>query len=136
MKWTQIHRHDFPPYVKETFNNYLRMKRLPVFVLFICLSFNIFGQTTDIVIKGTISYITTQNVYVKFENTEGLHIGDTLFISRNNILLPALTVNNLSTISCVGTPVGQVSLLVSTPIFGKIKVEKKPDKAHLPLSLR
>ena len=129
MKWTQIHRHDFPPYVKETFNNYLRMKRLLVFVLFICLSFNIFGQTTDIVIKGTISYITTQNVYVKFENTEGLHIGDTLFISRNNILLPALTVNNLSTISCVGTPVGQVSLLVSTPIFGKIKVEKKPDKA-------
>lgn len=105
------------------------MKILLFLLLFICLSLNIFGQASDVVLKGSISYITSQNVYVKFENTDGIQIGDTLFIARNNILIPVLTVNNLSTISCVGTPVGQVSLSISTPIFGKIKVEKMQKEA-------
>ena len=104
------------------------MKALSFFVLFICLVINTFGQTTNVILKGSISYITSQNVYVKFEHTEGIQIGDTLFIARNNVLIPALTVNNLSSISCVGTPVGQVSLSLTTPIFGKIKVEKKQDE--------
>lgn len=98
-------------------------------LLFICLSLNIFGQSTEIILKGTISYITSQNVYVKFDNTEGIHIGDSLFVARNNILIPVLTVNNLSSISCVGTPVSQVPLSISTPIFVKIKVEKKQDES-------
>ncbi|NEW84061.1 MAG: hypothetical protein GZ094_17070 [Mariniphaga sp.] len=105
------------------------MKELLFFIFFICLSLNIFGQTSDAILKGSISYITSQNVYVKFENTDGIHMGDTLFIARNNVFIPALTVNNLSSISCVGTPVGEVSLSISTPIFGKIKVEKKLEEA-------
>ncbi len=101
------------------------MKQLLFLILFYCLSLNIFGQTTDVILKGSISYITSQNIYVKFENTEGIHMGDTLFIARNNVFIPALIVNNLSTISCVGIPVGQVTLSISNPIFGKIKVEKR-----------
>jgi hypothetical protein len=104
------------------------MKALLFFLLFICLSLNIFGQTTDIVLKGSISYITSQNVYAKFENTDGIHIGDTLYVARNNVLIPALTVNNLSSISCVGSPIGQISLSLTTPIFGKRKLEKKQDE--------
>lgn len=94
-------------------------------ILFICLSVNSFGQTSENIIKGSVSYITSQNVYVKFESTGGLKVGDTLYIARNNILIPVLTINNLSSVSCVGTPVGQTSITVTTPIFGKSRVEKK-----------
>jgi hypothetical protein len=101
-----------------------------LFVTFsICLTINIFAQTYDSVLKGSISYITSQNVYVKFENTYGIHIGDTLFVARNNVLIPVLTVNNLSSVSCVGSPIGQSTLSITTPVFGKIKAEKKKDEA-------
>ncbi|HEY3388135.1 MAG TPA: hypothetical protein VGK38_01080, partial [Prolixibacteraceae bacterium] len=112
------------PFVKI----YSLVKAVVFFLLFMCISMNIFGQTSEVVLKGTISYITSQNVYVKFDNTEGIHVGDTLFIARNNVLIPVLTVNNISTISVVGTPVGEVTLSISTPVFGRVKVEKKPEK--------
>ncbi len=130
MRRNPIHRNEF----SCTSGNHLRkiiplMKALLFVLLFICLSLNIFGQTSDVVLKGSISYITSQNVYVKFENTDGIHMGDTLFIARNNVFIPALIVNNLSSISCVGTPTGQVTLSISTPIFAKIKVEKMQEEA-------
>lgn len=97
-------------------------------ILLIGLCDNIFAQNSVTIIKGTISYISTGNVYVKFENTERIKVGDTLFVARNNILFPALTVKSLSSVSCVGMPVGQISLSISTPIFGKVIVDKKQDE--------
>ena len=130
MKGTPIYQNEFTSMYRQTFfKNYLRMKGLFFFFMFICLNINSFGQTSDAILKGSISYITSQNVYVKFENTEGIHMGDTLFIARNNEFIPVLKVNNLSSISCVGTPVGEVSLSISNPIFAKIKIEKKQEEA-------
>jgi len=105
------------------------MKVILFTIISILLTINTFAQTYDTVLKGSISYITSQNVYVKFENTAGIHIGDTLFIARNNVLIPVLTVNNLSSVSCVGSPIGQSPLSITTPVFGKIRVEKKKDEA-------
>ena len=104
------------------------MKLVLSVLLFIILALNSYGQISETVLKGTISYITTQNVYVKFDQTAGIKVGDTLFIARNNVLIPILTVNNLSSVSCVGMPVGQNVLTVSTPIFAKIRMEKKQDE--------
>ncbi len=104
------------------------MKTLLFVQFFICLSLNNFGQTTEKILKGSVSYISSQSVYVNFENTEGIRIGDTLFIARNNVLIPVITVSNLSSISCVGTLIGNITLTVSTPIFGKTRTEKKPDE--------
>ena len=104
------------------------MKVFSFIIIAICLTSNIFAQTNEVIIKGTISYISSQNVYVKFENTEGIRVGDTLFVARNNILIPVLKVNNLSSVSIVGSIIGLLSLSISTPIFGKSRVEKKNDK--------
>ena len=72
----------------------------------ICIIFSLIltGQTTDEVLNGTVSYITSQNIYVKFPTTESIKEGDTLFITKNGILEPAMRVTNLSSISCVCEP--------------------------------
>lgn len=55
-------------------------------------------------IKGTVSYVTSQNVYVKFLSTTGLEKGDTLMAAREGRQVPALLIENLSSISCVCRP--------------------------------
>ena len=97
-------------------------------ILSVCLTSTIYAQTNEIIVKGTISYLSSQNVYVKFESTDGIQVGDTLFVARNNVLIPALKVSSLSSVSCVGSLIGLITLTISTPIFGKIKVEKKKEK--------
>ena len=104
------------------------MKAILFVILFICLSFNIFGQTFDGILKGSVSYITTQNVYVKFENTAGMQSGDTLFIARNNILIPVLIINNLSSVSCVSSIIGNNTISISTPVFGKKRADVKKEE--------
>jgi hypothetical protein len=54
--------------------------------------------------EGTISYVTSNNVYVRFSDTEHLSNGDTLLILQNDDLIPALIVTNKSSISAVCTP--------------------------------
>lgn len=59
----------------------------------------IIGQDSAIQEIGEVSFITSNNVYVKFENTEYIQIGDTLVMQ--NTQLPCLIVNNKSSTSCV-----------------------------------
>lgn len=108
--------------------NYFRMKALLFISFFSCLGLNSFGQTSGNILKGSVSYISSENVYVKFESTGGLQVGDTLFIARNNVLIPVLIINNLSSISVVGTPIGPNSFTVTTPLFGKTRLGIKPDE--------
>jgi len=104
------------------------MKIRLLILSFVCLfSLSTFGQGSTSIVKGAVSYLSGQNVYVKFESTSGLQVGDTLFIARNNILLPILTISNLSSISCVGNLIGNNPLSLTTPIFGKKRVETKPN---------
>jgi len=39
---------------------------------------------------GTVTYKSSQNIYVKFTGTEGISAGDTLFIKKNNLFEPAV----------------------------------------------
>ena len=97
-----------------------RMKQLLIIIsLGLCLT--AFGQNSDDVIKGNVTYISTQNVYVQFVNTDGFHIGDTLFILKNNELQPALIINNMSSISCVGSLIDGNILAVTNPVYAKKK---------------
>jgi len=54
--------------------------------------------------QGNVSYISAQNIYIKFENTSDIDIGDTLFIRKNNQFIPAIKVEHRSSTSCAGTP--------------------------------
>ncbi len=101
------------------------MKLILLFIS-ICISTLVFGQSTDYISKGNVSFISSEHVYVQFVNTGGIQIGDTLFLLQNKIYMPVLIVKNLSTISCACVPVGNILLSVTNQVLAKIKIDITP----------
>ncbi len=60
----------------------------------LALSFFLFAgsralEAQAVLETGTVSYVSSQNVYVKFSSTEGINIGDTLFLKNGeNLVCP------------------------------------------------
>ena len=75
---------------------------------------NVHGQET---MEGKVTYITSQHVYVKFPTMEEISEGDTLFVRQGLKEVPALLVKNLSSISCVCTPLISRAFKVSDPVY-------------------
>lgn len=69
--------------------------------------------------KGTVSYVSSQNIYVKFSSTKGISIGDTLFLKKAEKMIPALAVNNKSSTSCVCSKLVADTIRVSVEIYAK-----------------
>lgn len=90
-------------------------------MFFVLSGISLKGQTQSIPEEGTISYITTQNVYVKFSSTKNIAIGDTLYVKKGEELIAALKVNNLSSISCVCTPISNLTFKVSDAVMAQTK---------------
>ena len=94
-----------------------------LYILFLILSVNLLAQTqSDTLITGTVSFISSQNVYVKFDNTDGIDNGDTLFVKDGSILTPTILVNHKSSTSCAGTSLNEISLKVNDPVFAFIEI--------------
>ncbi|MFT3753818.1 MAG: hypothetical protein QM800_13395 [Paludibacter sp.] len=88
-----------------------------------CITLNTFSQSNTVEVKGNVSFISSQFVYVKFVNTEGIQTGDTLFILKNNILKPALVVKSFSSISCACTPIKGNVLSVTNELMARKRIE-------------
>jgi hypothetical protein len=74
--------------------------------------------------QGTISFVSSQHIYVKFKSTDSMSVGDTLYTVSSGALMPALTIINLSSTSCVCTRLSAVNFTVGNPIFAKIMVKR------------
>jgi len=106
------------------------MNRFLYTIIFVCSILQLFGQEGKITRGGQISFISSQNIYVKFATTENIQKGDTLFITKENKLIPALIVDQFSSISCICKPIGQIHLKVSDEITALINKNKTvPSKA-------
>jgi hypothetical protein len=106
-----------------------------LFLLFFCLTgiiTPVFSQEKQPVSGGSVSYVSGQNIYVKFENTKGIEDGDTLFIRKNNIVIPALVVQNHSSVSCLCKPIGDISFKVSDLISAKLKIAQSKTESEIP----
>jgi hypothetical protein len=98
-----------------------------IFILASCL--NAFAQKNVEVIQGKVSFISSQNVYVKFQSTTGLAVGDTLFSPSGTKMIPILLVRNLSTTSCACTAIASGTPAVGDAIVGLAKpVAAETDK--------
>lgn len=89
------------------------------------------GQTQSNALEGVVSYVTTQNVYVKFKSTKTISAGDTLFMFLDGNLESALVVDNLSSISCVCSSLLPYQFKIGDRIFAASKngiesLESKP----------
>ena len=101
-------------------------------ILLIAISFiKIQGQDIVEYNEGFISYQTKNNVYIKFENTDHIVPGDTLYIIISNQLEPALIVIQKSSISCVCTPIGDIKLEVKEKVVAKDRDTETEKKIEL-----
>ena len=103
------------------------MKKLVLTGLLSILVISIFAQNKIDYQEGKVSFISSQNIYVKFNSTEKIKIGDTLFFNVNNIYTPSLIVADLSSISCICKPINSNQLAINDNVYfkGKFDDEQK-----------
>lgn len=89
-----------------------------VIIAFVTISW---GQSAEPFLNGSISYKNTQSVYVKFESTDLINVGDTLFTQKENQFFAALIVKNISSISCVCTPITDDELNINDRVIFRRK---------------
>jgi hypothetical protein len=102
------------------------MNRLAIYIagLFVVLIGIADASTIEKVERtGTITYRSSQNVYVKFENTEGISVGDTLFQKNKNRLTPAVIVRFISTKSVAGETINGSNLNVDDKLIAIVERE-------------
>jgi hypothetical protein len=100
-------------------------------VLFFFSGLALTAQQQSALPEGVVSFITSQNVYVKFRTTESLAAGDTLFIMQESLLQPALIIKELSSISCVCISITSTPFLVGSTLFGKPKTTTQTNEVEL-----
>jgi len=89
------------------------------FLLFILVFIGLVGysQAKQDTVKGSVTYKTSQNIYVKFESTKAIDIGDTLYTFQQGALQPVLVVHQLSTTTCVGSKIDNSVINIADTIF-------------------
>ena len=91
---------------------------------------------------GKVSFVSSKNVYVRFNQTKNIEIGDTLLFNRDGNLIPALIVTNKSSTSVVCTPIIErkfnkkeeliakiVQPIITTPSQTKDSLNIEPENA-------
>ena len=104
------------------------IKRNILIISFILIGFCLYGQNSDGFIKGKINFISSQNVYVQFVNTDDIAIGDTIFSLKNDKYRPILIVKSKSSISCIGMIIGTNIPAVSNQVFVRKKEKPTPEE--------
>ena len=94
--------------------------RIWIFLIFAFIQSNIIGQDSIQKITGVITFKSSVNYYVKFDNTSLIKVGDTLYFA-NQLMEAALVINNKSSTSCIGTRVSIVQMSVGDNLIAKIK---------------
>ncbi len=86
-----------------------------IFILFFTIiSFHSNAQDNAQILEGKVTFITSKNIYVKFDNTQMIKIGDTLKIANNR---PCLLVSNKSSSSVVCTKINACDIEKDTIVL-------------------
>jgi len=88
-------------------------------VLVLTIALGLMSQTEEEIQEGKVSFVTSQSVYIKFSSTENISVGDTLYTKQAGKLVPALQVKDLSSISCVCTPLLSIDFKISNLVYFK-----------------
>ncbi len=97
------------------------MKQLLGFLFLIFCSFTLNAQNKVIEVKqGTVSFMTSQNIYIRFENTKGITKNDTLYILLSGRYVPALLAEYVSSSSCSGKIIDNLKLSIGAHIYARI----------------
>jgi len=106
------------------------MKQFVIILVLILTVMGVHAQNNVKPIEGSVSYITSQNIYVRFKSTKHISAGDTLFINRNHSLIPMAVVTHLSSTSCVSTPLSSTKLQVGNVLLIRHKAITKKSEGN------
>jgi hypothetical protein len=101
------------------------MKRCFLIFIVTLSILNLYGQEDRPIAEGKVSYITLQNIYVKFETSGLVQPGDTVFIRKDQALVPLFVTESVSSLSCVGKPIAKTDIKVSDVVVIKVKKSSK-----------
>lgn len=73
--------------------------------------------------EGSVSFLSSQNIYVKYHSTKGIKIGDTLYTMRNKALTPTLIVKDLSSTSVLCKSIISDAFHINDKVTAKQKTE-------------
>lgn len=103
-------------------SNVVKLEMLGICLILTLLNaLNLSAQENKGLVEGEVSYTTGQNIYTKFESTQGIERGDTLFVRNENTFLPALIVIHKSSISCLCNYISEIRLTVNDKVWAKIQ---------------
>ncbi|MCB9208039.1 MAG: hypothetical protein H6612_05575 [Ignavibacteriales bacterium] len=98
-------------------------KILAIIILFSSFIKIVSQDNTQIkIIEGKVQYISSQFVYVQFENTNGINKGDTLFVKNRGKYIPSLIIESLSSSSCAAKEI-KLKPAIDESIFTFIKIK-------------
>ncbi len=86
------------------------------------LSF-VYSQTKTEEREGTVTFVSSQYTYVKFENTEGINPGDTLYLKTKKGLKPVLQIEFISSTSSAGTLLNGEDFKVNDKLIALVESE-------------
>ncbi len=105
----------------------MKKKKQWIFIILVFSGVSMYGQSNLDTLTGSVSYKTSQSIYVKFKSTKGIEVGDTLFMLIESRLEPALLIKYTSSTSCVGTPLTVQTFETGMKIIARIKDVPKPE---------
>jgi hypothetical protein len=114
------------------------MKKILIILFCTLTGYFLNAQTPTQPVQGTISFITSQHVYVKFETTRDLIPGDTLYMSQQGQRAAVLKISARSSLSCVCEPLTTMKLVVGDKVYSgqKETIADVPKDATLPIVLQ
>jgi hypothetical protein len=76
--------------------------------------------------NGVVTFKSSENIYVKFENTTDMKVGDTLFVKELKYLRPVISIKFLSSRSVAGSYLNGKELKVDDKVYAYVIIKKKP----------
>src|SRR5690606_36471802 len=104
------------------------MMRNSLLLIFMFYPF-VFSQTgIDTPVKGNVTFVSSQLVYVKFENTEGIEANDTLFTRTSGEYIPSLIVKFISSSSTAFELIGSNNFNINDEVFAFPRIIEVPEQ--------
>lgn len=111
------------------------MKKVILILGCLLLFTGLIGQSVTENLVGKVSFVSSQNIYVRFKSCEGISAGDTLYIPAGDTLVPALIVNSLSSVSCLCSSISDHPVPVDHIIIARIRADKPNTGDAVPVGI-
>lgn len=100
-----------------------------IFCLIVIFAGLIYPQKIEkITLQGKVTYMSSKNIYVKYDDTEGINPGDILYKKSKDKFIPIIKVKYISKISVAGELLNGDNLKIGEIIFAIInRVTKEKD---------